>query len=84
MMPVPSSVAPVPRSQLSMWPPRITTSSGFSVPGNLGHGVVDLDGAVAEAVLEVDLDLDRPSLQQPPDQAIRLGGQEGLGIGEPR
>ena len=33
MMPVPSSVAPVPRSQLSMCPPMITTSSGFSDPG---------------------------------------------------
>src|SRR5436305_1322371 len=32
MMPVPLSVAPVPRSQLSICPPMITTSSGFSAP----------------------------------------------------
>ena len=46
---------------------------------DLGDGVVDLDRAVAEAVLQVDLDLDRPPLEQPPDQAVRLGGEEGLG-----
>ena len=33
MIPVPLSVAPVPRSQLSMWPPIKTTSSVFSDPG---------------------------------------------------
>ena len=50
---------------------------------DLGDGVVHLDGPVAEAVLQVDLDLDRPALEQPPDQAVRLGGQEGLGIRRP-
>ena len=31
-MPAPSSIAPVPRSQESRWPPITTTSSGFELP----------------------------------------------------
>ena len=52
---------------------------GLLGAGNLGDRVVDLDLAGAERVLQVDLDLDRPALQQPPDQTVRLGGQERLG-----
>ena len=52
---------------------------GLLGAGNLGDRVVDLDLAVAEGVLQVDLDLDRPALEQPPDQAVRLGGEERLG-----
>ena len=56
MMPVPLSVAPVPRSQLSMWPPIKTTSSALVGSGDLGDRVEDLDFALAEGVLQVDLD----------------------------
>ena len=56
---------------------------GLLGAGNLRDGVVNLDGSVAEGVLQIDLDLDRPALEQSPDQAVRLGGQEGLGEGAP-
>ena len=52
---------------------------GLLGAGDLGDRVVDLDRAVAERVLQVDLDLDRPALEQPPDQPVRLGGEERLG-----
>ena len=52
---------------------------GLLGAGDLGDGVVHLDLAGAEGVLHVDLDLDRPALEQPPDQAVGLGGQERLG-----
>ena len=51
---------------------------GFICAGELGDRVVDLDLAGAERVFQVDLDLDRSALEQPPDQAIRLGRQKRL------
>ena len=56
---------------------------GLLGAGNLGDGVVHLDLAGAECVLQVDLDLDRPALEQPPDQPVGLGGQERLGRARP-
>ena len=52
---------------------------GLLRAGDLGDRVVHLDRAVAEGVLQVDLDLDRPALEQPPDQPVGLGGEERLG-----
>ena len=45
----------------------------------LGHRVIDLDRPGTERVGQVDLDLDRPVLPQPPDQAVRLARQDGDG-----